>query len=450
MSKNLVVLGALESGTGAAILGKQKGYHVFISDNGSIGENYRQMLDNEQIAYEQHQHTIERVLTADLIVKSPGIPEKAAVIQAARQKGIQIVSEIEFASWFTSSKIIAITGSNGKTTTTALLHHLLYTAGINVALAGNIGNSFSLHVAQNPTPPDYYVLEVSSFQLDDIEQFCPHIAILTNITPDHLDRYNYEFKNYIKSKYLIGKNQKETDFFVFYENLSQTNTEFDLKAQLMPFSAEPSQAYEQGAYYNGKDTLLLKTAIHTAQIPLEKLCLKGKHNLNNALAAAQAALLCGLNEAQIAQGLSTFEALPHRLEPCGTINGIAFINDSKATNIDSTWFALDAMTQPIVWIAGGTDKGNDYGILTGLVQKKVKALICLTTDNTKLHHAYDHILPQIANAYSANEAVQLALQMAQAGDVVLLSPACASFDLFKNYIDRGMQFKKAVADAMPI
>jgi UDP-N-acetylmuramoylalanine--D-glutamate ligase len=473
----LVILGAAESGIGAAILGKRKGYEVFVSDRGNIAEAYRLQLEQENIEFEQGQHSIERLLTADLVVKSPGIPEKASVIQTLRDADITIISEIEFASCYTTAKIIAITGSNGKTTTTLLTHHLLKNAGFSVALAGNIGDSFALHVATQ-AQPDWYVLEISSFQLDDVETFKPHIAIITNITPDHLDRYNYDFEEYICAKFNITINQDENDFLIYgadnnhafiidllddvaannrlgmcpYTLAEDTKTLMQIikaaspdpddaptNIPLLAFPKQGNLCFKQGTEH---DFFELEQAIN---IPISTLPLKGKHNQLNAMAATMAALLAGASAHDISQALGSFTAPPHRLEPCGTINGIDFINDSKATNVDSAWYALDAMTQPIVWIAGGTDKGNDYSALNDLVAQKVKALICMTTDSSKLRKAYSHLIPHIVEAHSTDNAVQQALAIAQSGDVVLLSPCCASFDLFKNYEDRGNQFKDSVA-----
>lgn len=475
-TNKLVILGAAESGIGAAILGKHRGFDVFVSDKGDIAPPYRRFLAAADIAYEEREHTLEHILSADLVVKSPGIPEETMVVQAIRDTGIPLISEIEFASRYTNAKIIAITGSNGKTTTTALTYHLLQSCGIHVALAGNIGDSFALHVATQ-AQPDWYVLELSSFQLDDIDTFKPHIAIITNITPDHLDRYDNDFELYAQAKFNITQNQNEKDFLIYcadhtteiFDDLLDDvaanrrvgicpyTLEQDTKALIhiiqsatpdpsdappnIPLFAFPLQdniCFRQGTEH---PTFEL---VQELLIPLSALPLQGKHNQLNTTAATMAAVLAGAKPEAIIEALSTFKALPHRLEPCGIVKGITFINDSKATNIDSTWYALDAMTQPVVWIAGGSDKGNDYSILTDLVRQKVKGLVCMTTDSSKLHAAFSRIIPQIEDANSAADAVQKALQMANTGDVVLLSPCCASFDLFKNYIDRGEQFKAAV------
>ncbi len=461
----LIILGASESGIGAAILGKQQGYDIFVSDFGTIKANYKEALLKMQIPFEEGQHSVEKMFAADLVVKSPGIPNKAGVIKALKAKQIPIISEIEFASRFTNAKIIAITGSNGKTTTTSLIYHLLKTAGLNVGLAGNIGFSFAKQVAQNQY--NYYVIEVSSFQLDDIDTFKPHIAILTNITPDHLDRYNYKFENYIHSKFSIVQNQDANNHLIYGfddEVVQQQMPHFNIKALRHPFSLkyktstaneEEKVTFENGIFVS-ENNIICHSKQNDVKISIDTLTLKGKHNLYNAMAAISAASLLDIHASTIAKGLSSFKSLEHRLEPVATINGVLFINDSKATNVDSVWYALDAVTQPIVWIVGGVDKGNDYSILQNLVQTKVKAIVCLGKDNQKIHDAFKNTISTIVDTQSAAAAVQISYQLAANGDVILLSPACASFDLFLNYTDRGNQFKEAIlaksigSDAAPV
>lgn len=452
----MVVLGAAESGVGAAILAQQKGYRVWVSDNGTIAPRYQQLLDHYQIPYEQGQHTAHYLLTAHEVVKSPGIPEKAAIVQQLRHAQIPILSEVAFAARYITVPIIAITGTNGKTTTTALAHHLLQHAGIRAAVAGNIGDSLALHVATTQNPPECYVVEVSSFQLDDNDTFRPHIAVITNITPDHLDRYQYQMERYIAAKCRITQHQTATDYLIYNADDPHTANALQqlsstLHAQLLPFSPLPHTT--AAIHYHAQQGLMYISSprLPTQHIRRADLALHGQHNTANALCACTIAHLMGLLEQQISAGLASFAALEHRLEPVATIEGVLYINDSKATNTDSTWYALDAMTQPTVWIAGGTDKGNDYSVLLPLVERSVKAIVCMCVDASKIIAAYQHLGIPITQCQSAQTAVAQAHQLAQPSDVVLLSPACASFDLFKNYEDRGRQFKQAVqhlADAL--
>lgn len=435
--EKVVILGGLRSGVGAAILAKQKGYTVFVSDYGPIAPKFQATLQEEGIEFEEKQHTLPQILQADLIVKSPGIPEKAAVIKAIRKQGIPIISEIEFAGRFTSAKIIGITGSNGKTTTTSLIYHLLKTAGYSVGLVGNIGDSFALSVAQEQY--DYYVVEISSFQLDDIADFRSHIAILTNLTPDHLDRYNYLFDKYIAAKFNIIKNQQPTDYFIYNQEdkvIQEKIKNVTIVGQQWPFAIK-----EIAKTRVTKEVIKIT---EDCQIPKAAYTLKGKHNLYNALAAVTAAHLVGVAKDMIIKGLQSFQALEHRLETVQIIEEVTFINDSKATNIDSTWYALDAMNQQTIWIVGGVDKGNDYTTLLNLVKEKVKGIICLGKDNEKILSSFAHLSIPLLETTSMEKAVQMSQALAQKEAVVLLSPACASFDLFANYEDRGKKFKKAV------
>ncbi|MCB0571646.1 MAG: UDP-N-acetylmuramoyl-L-alanine--D-glutamate ligase [Phaeodactylibacter sp.] len=428
---NLVVLGAGESGVGAAILAKQKGHNVFVSDKGAISEKYQRELESHGIAYEQQQHSWERIAQADEAVKSPGIPDRVPIIQQLVGKGVPVISEIEFAGRYTTAKLMGITGSNGKTTTTKLAFHLLATAGLDVAMAGNVGNSFARIVSEEQH--DYYVLELSSFQLDGIDTFRPDIAMLLNITPDHLDRYDYEMQNYIRSKFRIAKAQRPEDFLLYNaedENIGTYMQQHSLLPALEPIS---SRMIDGQLLHVGGSTF-----------DMAQSSLRGRHNYMNALFAIRAAMLWGAGNEAIQRGLGTFATVEHRMESVAVINGVEYINDSKATNVDAVFYALEAMTRPTVWIAGGQDKGNDYGPLMELVRTKVRLMICLGVDNKKLIDTFGGIVTAIEEARSAEEAVSKAAQLAQAGDVVLLSPACASFDLFKNYEDRGRQFKEAV------
>jgi UDP-N-acetylmuramoylalanine--D-glutamate ligase len=442
MKKRLVILGAGESGFGTAVLGMKQGYEVFVSDGGKVKDVYRKQLHESKIEFEEGKHSEEKILNADLVMKSPGIPDKAEMVKKIRKQGIKIVSEIEFASWFTNAEIVGITGANGKTTTTALTYHLLKQGGMNVGLGGNIGKSFALQVANENH--DYYVLEISSFQLDDIQTFRPNVAVLTNITPDHLDRYNYDLQNYVTSKFNITKFQTEKDFFIYCADDEITMkhiSKYAAKAQKIPFSYETEFA-EGGFTKNGN--IIINHKQNQFTMSIQELGLSGRHNVYNSLAAGIVANVYGLRKEQIRESLSDFKSLEHRMESVAKVRNIEFINDSKATNVNSTWYALESMTKPIIWIAGGIDKGNDYSVLEPLVKKKVKGMICLGTDNTKLHSSFGKLVDILVNVTNMNDAVRMAYQLGNPGDCVLLSPACASFDLFENYEDRGRKFKDAV------
>jgi UDP-N-acetylmuramoylalanine--D-glutamate ligase len=441
-SGRLVVLGAGESGVGAAVLGLKQGYNVFVSDKGKIAPKYLQILNDYKVEFEDGQHTEEKILNADVVMKSPGIPEKAEIVKKIRAKGIKIVSEIEFGSWFTNAQIVGITGANGKTTTTALTYHLLKEGGVNVGLGGNIGKSFALQVATENF--DHYVLEISSFQLDDIDSFKPNISVLTNITPDHLDRYNYDLQNYVASKFSIAKNQGDKDYFIYCaddEITMQNISKYPTQAQKIPFSYE--QEFAEGGYVKD-DNIIINYKQNQFTMSIQELGLRGRHNVFNSLAAGIVANIYGLRKEQIKESLSDFKSLEHRLETVAKVRGIEFVNDSKATNVNSTWYALESMSKPVIWIAGGIDKGNDYSVLEPLVQKKVRGMICLGTDNTKLHAAFGRKVDIMVNCTNMTDAVRMAYNLGNPGDVVLLSPACASFDLFENYEDRGRKFKDAV------
>jgi UDP-N-acetylmuramoylalanine--D-glutamate ligase len=443
MSKRIVILGGGESGTGAAILAKAKGYDVFVSDAGALKDKYKADLIREQISFEEGAHTEEKVLNADLIVKSPGIPDKAELIKKAKSKGIEIIDEIEFAFRFTSGKIIAITGTNGKTTTTLLTHHLLKSAGLNVGLAGNVGESFARKVANGDH--DWYVLEVSSFQLDGTKTFRPDIAILLNITPDHLDRYEYKMENYINSKFQITRNMTESGSFIYYLDDAVTGAEISKRkfnSKLVSVSLTNSKATN---FYDGSQ-MTFGVAGESFNVSQSDTTLKGPHNLINTMAAVSAARLAGVSIDAIRSALKTFKNAPHRLESVGVINGVEFVNDSKATNVDSVVYALGSYNQPLVWIAGGIDKGNDYNIIKGDVQRKVHTLICLGKENQKLKDFFGGVVKSVKETQSVKDLVRMSLESAKKGDVVLLSPACASFDLFKNYEDRGNQFREAVQE----
>ena len=439
----MVILGAGESGVGAALLASQQGYDVFVSDGGSIKENYKTELSSHNIRFEEAQHTETVVMDADEVIKSPGIPEKADIMKKIRAKQIPVISEIEFASrYLGNSKVIAITGSNGKTTTTALTYHICKHAEMDCAMVGNIGYSFAKQVATDPK--ELYVAEISSFQLDDIKTFRPDVAVLTNITEDHLDRYDYKIENYVKSKFRIAEYQQPGDVFIYNRDDETTMkylTNYPIKSTQAPITM--SKELPQGAYLiNAKMHLKWKT--EEMQMNVSDFALKGKHNQYNSMAASMAATAVDIRKEKIREALQTFESLEHRMEPVATIKGVEFINDSKATNVNSTWFALESMTKPVILILGGVDKGNDYGLLKELVKEKVKAIVCMGTDNRKIHEAFGEIVALIVNTENAQEAVQAAFHFANKGEVVLLSPACASFDLFKNYEDRGNQFKLAV------
>lgn len=439
----LVILGGGESGTGAAVLGKQKGWEVFLSDKSSLKEVYKKELDAKGIRWEEGQHTESQILSADCIIKSPGIPHKVPIVQQAKAKGIEIISEIEFASRYTDAKIIAITGSNGKTTTTTLVYHLLKEAGLSVAVGGNIGYSFARLVAQEPK--EYYVLEISSFQLDDITSFHPHIALLLNITPDHLDRYNYEFQNYIDAKMRITEFQQAADFLIYDADDPVTAQEIgkgQVKAQLLPFSLE--KTFERGAWSLDEKNMYVNVNQNIFEMSTKDLTIKGKHNLKNAMGATMVAKLLNVRNENIRNSLMTFQGVPHRLEFVREVEGVRYINDSKATNVNSVYYALDSMEEGLVWIVGGQDKGNDYTPLIPYVSKKVKAIVCLGLDNQKIIQTFQSIVPTIIETHSMEDAVQVGRGLSQEGDTVLLSPACASFDLFQSYEDRGNQFKHYV------
>ena len=440
----LTVLGGAESGVGAAVLAKVKGFEVFLSDNGKIKEEYAAMLRKWDIPYEEGGHTESKVLAADEIVKSPGIPDSAPLVKKLVAQGTPVISEIEFAGRYDNAKKICITGSNGKTTTTSLIYYLLQNAGLNVGLGGNIGKSYALQVATEKH--DYYVLEISSFQLDGCYSFRPDIAIITNITPDHLDRYDYKLENYVRSKFRITQNLRPEDCFIFDSDDAITISHLDkivLKAKSLPFSQK--QELSQGAFLRDEQ-IVVRYEDDESSIYLKELALGGRHNIYNSMAAALAAKAAGIDNSVIRESLRSFKAIEHRLEPVLSVGGVLYINDSKATNVDSAWYALDAQTRPVVWIVGGTDKGNDYSQLSELVREKVKAIVCLGVDNSKIHKAFEPIVgaERMVDALSAEQAVKESARLAEDGDVVLLSPCCASFDLFKNYEDRGEQFKEAV------
>ena len=438
----IVVLGGAESGVGAAVLAKVKGHDVFLSDKGKIKDEYIETLKKWDIPYEEGHHTEELILNADEVVKSPGIPGTVPMVQKLRAQGTHIVSEIEFASRYDSAKKICITGSNGKTTTTSLIYYLLQNAGLNVGLGGNIGKSYAYQVATEHF--DYYVLEISSFQLDDVYDFKPDIAIITNITPDHLDRYDHKMENYVAAKFNITKNLTRDDCFIFDSDDDITIGHLDniiLRCKMLPFSQK--KELEQGAFLRD-DKIVLRYEEEETDLYLQELALGGKHNIYNSMAAALAAKVSGIDNEVIRNSLATFQPIEHRLEPVLSIKDVLYINDSKATNIDSAWYALECQKRPVVWIVGGTDKGNDYSILNDLVREKVKAIVCLGVDNAKIHAAFGSMGKPMADALSAEEAVRKSAEFAEPGDVVLLSPCCASFDLFKNYEDRGQQFKEAV------
>ncbi|MBO4565736.1 MAG: UDP-N-acetylmuramoyl-L-alanine--D-glutamate ligase [Bacteroidales bacterium] len=443
MSK-IVVLGGAESGVGAAVLAKVKGFDVFLSDNGKIKDEYARTLEQWDIPFEQGGHTPERIFDADEVVKSPGIPSTVPVVREFMARGTRIVSEIEFASRYDSAKKICITGSNGKTTTTSLIHYLLKEAGLDVGLGGNIGKSYALQVATEKH--DYYVLEISSFQLDDTYDFRPDIAIITNITPDHLDRYDHNMENYVRAKFKITRNLRPEDCFIFDSDDAITIAHLSkivLHCKMLPFSQE--KKVEQGAYLDG-NRIVVRYEQSESEIYLRELALGGRHNIYNSMAAAIAAKVSGIDDENIRAALGSFAPIEHRLEPVLSVRDVMYINDSKATNVDSAWYALECQTKPVVWIVGGKDKGNDYSVLNDLVREKVKAIVCMGVDNTKIHEAFASIVGEdnIVDTSSADEAVKVSSMLAKPGDVVLLSPCCASFDLFENYEDRGRKFKMAV------
>jgi len=438
----LVILGGGESGVGTAILGKQKGFEVFVSDKGEIKETYKKVLEHFEIEWESGQHTEAKILNADVVMKSPGIPDKVPLVKQLVAKGIPVISEIEFASKYTDATLIGITGSNGKTTTTMMTYHLLKEGGMKVGMAGNIGDSYAKMVAEK----DYgqYVLEISSFQLDGIVDFKPHIAMITNITPDHLDRYDYQFENYIASKFRIAMNQDEKDYLIYDaddEVIGDWLKKNPVQSKLVPFSLK--RKVGEGAWLE-ENTIHIKLEHKTLEMSTDILALEGQHNVKNTMAASMAALLVKVRKETIRQSIQSFQGVPHRLEKVLKINHVEYINDSKATNVNATYYALDGIKRPIVWIVGGVDKGNDYSELMPLVREKVKAIVCLGMDNSKLKSAFGNVIDLIVETYSMEEAVKVAYKIAERGDAVLLSPACASFDLFENYEDRGNQFKETV------
>lgn len=444
MENRIVILGGGESGTGAAVLAKKQGYDVFVTDLGKIKPYFKEILYNYEIEWEEGKHTERLILNAAEVIKSPGISDKADIVLAIKKKGIKIISEIEFAARFTSAKKICITGSNGKTTTTSLIHHMLRKAGLNAGIAGNIGRSFAMQVATENY--DYYVLEISSFQLDGMYEFKADIAILLNITPDHLDRYDYNIQNYVNSKMRITQNLTENDYFIYCSDDEITIRELErivMRAKQLGFTIKDKR--EESAFLED-DFIKIEVENNEFSISLGDLALKGKHNLYNSMAAGLTGSVLNIRKETIRESLMDFKGVEHRLEKFIKVHGIEFVNDSKATNVNSTWYALESMTAPVIWIAGGIDKGNDYNEIMNLVKQKVKALICLGTDNSKLHDSFDGVVPEIADAKSMKEAVQSAYRLGTNGDVVLLSPACASFDLFENYEDRGRQFKNYVKE----
>ena len=440
-NKHIVILGAGESGVGAALLAKKQEWNVFVSDAGKIKADYKTELDNNQIEWEENTHSTDRIFQAELIVKSPGIPEKTDLIRALRNKQVKIISEIEVAGYYTRGKSICVTGSNGKTTTTMLTHHILKKSGWDVGLAGNVGKSFAKQVAEGDH--DWYVLELSSFQLDDMFDFKADIGILTNITPDHLDRYENQMQKYVDSKFRILNNQNHEDWFIYnYDDpiIREELSKRKLSMNLAPFSLK--EEIKVGAYaVNNQLIINIKDQL---TMSIHELALKGKHNTQNSLAAGIAGRLVEIRKSIVRESLEDFENVEHRLEFVAKVNGIEFINDSKATNINSTWYALETMENPVVWVMGGVDKGNDYSELSNLVKDKVKAIICLGIDNQKIIKAFGHLVETIVEVGSATEAVAYAYRLAKKNETVLLSPACASFDLFENYEDRGNQFKQAV------
>ncbi len=439
--QRLVILGAGESGVGAALLGKEKGYEVFVSDKGKIKEKYKQVLIHNEIEWEDEKHSEEKILNANIVMKSPGIPDKVDLIKQIHSKGIKVVSEIEFASKYTEATIVGITGSNGKTTTASLTHHIV-NQELSVGLAGNIGDSFAKQVLEHDFKN--YVLEISSFQLDDIIDFKPYIAVITNITPDHLDRYDYQFENYIASKFRIAMNQTKHDYLIYDaddEVITNHLKEYPVQSTLLPFSLK--KTIKNGAYLD-KEKIIITIDNNQIIMPTTNLALEGKHNIKNAMAASTVAHLLKIRKQTIRESLENFQGVEHRLEQVLKINKVQYINDSKATNVNATYYALESMDTPTVWIVGGTDKGNDYEELFQFVNEKVKAIICLGVDNEKLMNTFGNMVDIIIETQFMSEAVKIAYKIAEAGDNVLLSPACASFDLFENYEDRGRQFKNAV------
>ena len=448
-AKKIVVLGGGISGYGSAVLAKKMGFDTFLSDAGPIAKRYTDILDEWQIEYEQGGHTMERILAADEVIKSPGIPEKAAAVKALREKGTPIISEMEFAArYMGKSRTICITGSNGKTTTTSLIYKIMRDAGVNVALGGNIGESFAYQVATGSF--DWYVLELSSFQLDGMYDFKADVAVLMNITPDHLDRYDYCFQNYVDSKMRITRNQHSRCAFVYSaddEVIAAELSKYELRQRLLPFAARNAVASSAGDGFMMPDgEMEVRVGKQSLTLELKKMKIRGLHNCYNAMAAALATMAAGVEPEQVARSIYDFAPVEHRLEPAGERDGVEWINDSKATNVDSVWYALESMTRPVVWIAGGTDKGNDYTPLKEFAQKKVKALVCMGLDNEKLVSEFSDIVPKVVSCSSLDDAMRAAQSLASDGDTVLLSPACASFDLFKNYEQRGELFKEWVRE----
>ena len=442
MNKRIVVLGAGESGAGAAVLAKVKGFDVFVSDMSLIKDTYKALLNKYEIEWEDGRHSIEKILNADEIIKSPGIPDTAPVIREIQKEGIPIISEIEFAGRYTHAKMICITGSNGKTTTTLLTYHILKNAGLNVGLAGNVGKSLALQVATENF--DYYVIELSSFQLDKMYKFKADIAVLLNITPDHLDRYGYDMQNYINAKFRITQNQTPNDAFIYWNDdpiITKELKAHDLKARLYPFSEEKEEGVKA---YTENNQIVIDAPNDTLTITEDDLALQGRHNLYNSMAASISAKVLDIKKEDIREGLKDFKGVEHRLEKVARVRGVEFINDSKATNVNSCWYALESMRTKVILILGGKDKGNDYSEIEELVKEKVNAIICLGVDNSKLHAFFEGKVPHIEDASSMKEAVDKAFACAQKGETVLLSPCCASFDLFKSYEDRGEQFKECV------
>ena len=445
MAKKLVILGAGESGVGTALLAKQKGYAVFVSDGGAIKANFQKELEDGGIEFESGSHNVERILAADEVMKSPGIPEKNEMVKAIRAKGIPVISEIEFGYRYKgNSKIAAITGSNGKTTTTSLLYHICKLVNEDVAMVGNIGYSFARQIAQ--APKALYIIEVSSFQLDDIQYFKPEIAILLNITEDHLDRYDHQFENYIKSKFRIIENQTAEDYFIYCiddETIVKHLELLTINTNPLPFSMK--QEVKKGGYIKN-DQMMLKIQEERVTMSIYDFALKGKHNAYNTMAASIAATTLGIRKEKIREAVSNFHSLEHRMEFVATVRGVDFINDSKATNVNSTWYALESMQKNTVLILGGVDKGNDYELIADLVKEKVKAIVCMGIDNKKIIEFFKDKVSTIVEVDSAKKAVNASFKLAEKGDLVLMSPACASFDLFKNYEDRGRQFKESVKE----
>ena len=438
----IIILGGGESGVGAALLAKKKGMEVFLSDKGSIKDSYKKQLEDAEIEFEEGSHDEERILSADWVIKSPGIPKKADLIKKIKEKGIRLSSEIEFASEFTDAKIIAITGSNGKTTTTSLIYHILKNAGFNVGLGGNIGKSFAKQVAEEQY--DYFVLEISSFQLDDIQNFRPYISLLLNLSPDHLDQYNYNYEEYALAKFNIAKNQQNNDFFICNKDDEMSQkllNRVDINAKKLLFSL--NEELEEGGFATN-DHIFVKLEGRTFSMPIGEMSLVGKHNVANCLAASITAKLLNISDNSLVESLKTFQSVEHRLEQFAEIDGVKYINDSKATNVNATYYALESMKTPTIWIVGGVDKGNDYTEIEELVKEKVKAIVCLGVDNKKIIDFFSVNKELIYNTSNLEECVKIAKNVAHKGDTVLLSPCCASFDLFKSYEDRGKKFKQAV------